>query len=338
MVVTSNNPEAFTDVGVLYGTARASAVRGGERFPLSGDFGVYLHHLNATSGARYVGVVVTNPGAVAVTVEAHGAGWSQDDTGGVGLGTSPDYRVSEAWLADARPVSVPPSSLAPLRPLALYTAALAHGHEVDARLAVHASGPVYVYVIASATGSLDEAIQRSRTDAPGNIDVPGTPPPPYGREAGVYSHDTWRATIPLLVPAAGHRVGFQLDTAAGTKGAVQDQAFAALTRYADSAPEAVGMYGDVFDVAFDLAHDGNDASDRRVRLWAVSYAGGAGSRLWDGAASVDGVPAALRLTPAAPRQLLADVRLADGAHRRLTFEAMVPGLASIPAALVLESY
>jgi hypothetical protein len=112
-VLTSNNPEVFTGDGLLYGNARPSPTRGGAAYPLSGAFGVYLHHLNRSGATRHVALLVTNPNAADVTVTLRGSGYSQTETGGLGLGSSPDYVVSREWILDRPQTVVDGAVLAP---------------------------------------------------------------------------------------------------------------------------------------------------------------------------------------------------------------------------------
>ena len=48
------------------------------------------------------------------------------------------------------------------------------------------------------------------------INLPsGKPPPPFGREAGVYAHDLWQGTLDVEVPPDARHVGFMVNTATG---------------------------------------------------------------------------------------------------------------------------
>jgi hypothetical protein len=339
-VVTSNNPEVFTSEGLLMTTSPAASVRGGAAYPLAGAFGVYFHHLNRRGTPTWVSVLLTNPNSNDVTVEVAGAAWTQDQTGNLALGNSPDYRVSEAWIGVApKNVVVPRTTLGPSRSLTAYVGLLGQNREVDGRLGVVASAPVSVYVTASASADTTAALIAGGSAAAGDIRSPGSPPPPFGREAGVYAHDTWKASIPLKVPTAGRYVGYLVNTATGIPGVSQVQAFPALSRLPDSSAEAVGMYGNVYDITTTLVHDGDGSAPRRVRLIFASYGAGSPSRFWDGVGLVDGASVVLRHTPATRTQVLAEVEVAPGAPgRQVTFRAMVPGLASIPQALFVESY
>jgi hypothetical protein len=333
-VLTSNNPEIFTGEGLLYGNARPSPTRGGEAYELSGDFGVYLHHVNQTGARAYVWLLVTNPGASDVTVRAEGSGYDQTETGGLGLGSSPDYRVSAEWIRETPDTVVAETSLAPARPLVIWREDVNDRAELDGRFAIHTSAPVYVYVVTTAIDDVNEAIRLSRTDAAGDYRVSGRPPPPYGRECGVYAHDTWAARFDVAVPSGPSHVGFMVNTATGS-GFSQVQAFPALVHYDESAAESVGMYGNVYDLDIGLAHDGTGS--RHVRVVFHSLASGAASRYWDGLSLVDGREVVVRHVPGSVSTTLAELDLAPGETTRVHFRAMVPGLASIPQALTIES-
>jgi len=337
-VLTSNNPEIFTGNGVLY-TNATSPTRGGTAMPLAGDFGVYLHHLNQAASTKWVSILVTNPNASAVTVSLRGSGYSQDETGGLGLGTSPDYRVSNDWIVDkpksvVNGVSIPPKSGA-----VLWAKSARPNREIDGRFALASSAPVLVYVVATDDGSLQKALDISQpiVDAPGDYRVSGTPPPPFGREAGIYAHDTWRTVLDAVLPQGPKHVAFMVNTATGG-GLPQVQAFPALTHYTQSAAEAVGMYGNVYDLDVGLRNDAPGASARRVRVAFHSLANGSASRWWDGVALVDGLPKDIRHVPGSETTTLFDGMLAAGEIRRVHMKAMVPGLAAIPQALSIESF
>lgn len=335
-VVTSNNPEAFDADGLLYGT-RPSPTRGGTAMPLSGDFGAYIHHNNRASSVRYVSLVLLNATTGGVLVNANGSGYTSDETGGTGLGISPDYRVSEDWITQRPATRLASTVLAPGVAVIAFQKPVGIGAEIDARFAIHSSGNVHVLIVASADPALAGVLAAAATDAPGNVLTSGNPPPPYGREAGVYANDTWRGTIAAQVPTAGHRVGFMVNTATGT-GLSQVQAFPALTHFTESARESVGMYGNVYDLTVTLVHDGDGSATRHVRLSFASYVSAMLSRYWDGAALLDGVTIALQNTGTRRVQVLREVSVDPGAPVTITLRAMVPGLVTIPQAVFLESF
>lgn len=336
-VFTSNNPEVFEGNGLLYGTGHPSPTRGGTSYPMKGDFGVYLHHLNKSGKTKVVTLMVTNPGSEAVLVSAEGSGYNQTETGGLALNSSPDFFVSKEWLLGDYATNVPPTALPSLKPMAIWQKQVKNGAEIDGRFVIHASGPVFTYLVVTDGTDLNQAIQVYKTDAPGYIAKSGNPPPPFGREAGVYARDTWRGTIRAEVPGPSQHVGFAVNTATGL-GFPQVQAFKALTHFSDSAAEAVGMYGNVYDLDIELAHDGEGAAPRRVRVIFASLVTANISRYWDGVGLVDGKEVVLTHTPKSPTTTLADVTLQPKEKRKLRFRAMVPGLASIPQAIFLVSY
>ncbi|MBK8213356.1 MAG: DUF3370 family protein [Myxococcales bacterium] len=337
-VLTSNNPEIFTGDGVLYANV-PSPTRGGTSYPLSGDFGIYVHHINQAGTTKWVSILVTNPNASDVTVSLRGSGYSQDETGGLALGASPDYRVSKEWIEGTPRTDTGTITIAPGKGAVLWASSAGQNREIDARFAVKASAAVRVYIVATSDGSLQKSLDASQpiVDAPGEYLRSGNPPPPFGREAGIYRHDTWRSTFDVEVPDGPKHVAFMVNTATGG-GLSQVQAFPALTHYDVSAREAVGMYGNVYDVDLGLRNTVSPAAARRVRVAFHSLANGTASRWWDGAALVDGNPLDVRHVPGNETTTLFDGVLAPGETRRLRFRAMVPGLAAIPQALSVETF
>ncbi len=337
-VLTSNNPEVVEGRGLLYGNARPLVTRGGQPVALSGRFGVYLHHLVDTQDGRglYISLLVTNPNGAAVRIDVDGSGYSQTETGGLQLGQSPDYRVSHDFLLNTPNVVHRDVVIEPARPFLVWQRLAGDRVEVDARFVIDSDAPVFVYVVATETADINDAVRSVLVDAPGDYRISGDPAPPFGREAGVYAHDSWQGVIDLAVPARSAHAAYMVNTATGA-GFSQVQAFPAIAHLDGSAREAVGMYGNVYDLEVVLRHDGSDDGLRRVRVWFTSLATANISRYWDGVATVNGDPVDIRHVPAAPSTLLSTVDLAPGASDLVHFRAMVPGLTSIPQALVIES-
>lgn len=333
-LIVSNNPEAFDGPGLLMGTARPTETRGGAEHRLRRHFGLYLHHLYRGADPLYLQVVVTNPNAAPVLLDMRGSAYTQSETGGLGLGQSPDFAVTRDAVADTprvlqRGVQVPSQ-----RPVRVWSGRLERNREVDGRFWFDASDEVYVYVVATRTDDLNDAVNAVFSDAPGDYRISGDPPPPFGREAGVYAHDTWRGDFSVGVPAAGRRLAFIVNTATGG-GHPQVQASPALMHLDGSARESVGMYGMTYDLVLRLRNRGE--TPRRVRVAFASLVRADLSRYWDGMAMLDGAPIVVRHTPEAPTTPLVEWALAPGEVRPLHFTAMVPGLTSIPQALLLES-
>ncbi len=337
-VLTSNNPEIVAGPGLLYGNARPLVSRGGQPVSLSGRFGVYLHHLVDTpdDSSLFISLLVTNPNSVAVHVDVEGAGFSQTDTGGLQLGHSPDYQVSRDFLLNTPNVLHHDVVIDPSRPFVAWQRRAADRVEVDARFVIHSDAPVFVYVVASATADVNDAVRAVLIDAPGDYRISGEPAPPFGREAGVYAHDTWQGVIDLTVPRSPAHAAFMVNTATGA-GFSQVQAFPAIAHLEGSAREAVGMYGNIYDLRIVLSHDGDGQARRRARVWLTSLATANISRYWDGVATVNDSPIDIRHVPGAPSTLLSTVDLEPGVSEVLHFKAMVPGLTSLPQALVIES-
>ncbi len=336
-VLVSNNPEVFIGNGVLFGTFNPSSARGGGRLSLAGSSGFYIHHLNRAATAKTISIVVQNNGSSEATLSFFGSGYNQTETGGLGLGVSPDYRVSAEWIQGQHTTRVNDVRLGPQELRALWSKSVNPGAEVDGRFGLRVTGSLNAAVIVTDGTTPGELATALAVDAPGDIARSGNPPPPFGREAGVYANDTWEGTIHALVPRGERRAGFWVNTATGS-GASQTQAFPALLAYDDSARESVGMYGNVYDITIALTHDNADRDPRRVRVLFASLATAAISRYWDGLGLVDSNPTILRHTPDAKVTLLAETDLSPGSPARvLRFRAMVPGLTSIPQAIYLES-
>jgi len=348
-VLTSNNPEKFTGTGVLYSNSGRSVTRGTQKTTLSGKFGIYLHHIyaNSTPEQMAVSVLMTNPGTAPVTVSIKGSGYTQNETGGLSLGQSPDYKVSSEWITDRPATNVANVVIRPKQGAVLWSKAMSNNREVDARFAVTTSGPVIVYIVAAdvPTGSataLQKALDASQTipmlDSSGDYADSGTPPPPFGREAGVYAYDTWTGKFDVELPSGAKHVAMMVNTATGGK-LSQVQAFPALSHCERSAAEAVGMYGNVYDLDIGLRNNAAGAKTRRVRVAFHSLSDDNKlSRFWDGVGLVDGSEVPIQHTPEAPSTVLFDKTLSAGEVKRLRFRAMVPGLASIPQALSVEAF
>ncbi len=247
--------------------------------------------------------------------------------------------MSDEWIQSRPTTAISNATVAPNRPLLIWQKSVNNNAEIDGRFAIDATAPVLAYLVVTSTADVNEVVRLSLTDAPGIIARSGRPPPPFGREAGVYEFDTWRGSIPVDVPASPStaRVGWMVNTATGS-GHPQIQAFRALMAYDDSAQEAVGMYGNVYDLDVALRCAATGAGSCRVRLVFLTHLTAMISRYWDGVALVDGARTVIRHTPASPSTTLGEYTLAAGATRSVRFRAMVPGLTSIPQALYAETF
>ena len=336
-VLTSNNPEVVSGRGLLYGNARPLLTRGGQPVRLEGRFGVYLHHLvdTANGSPLFISLLITNPNPNPVHVDVQGSGYSQTETGGLAIGQSPDYRVSRDVILGTPDVVHSGVEIPSGRPFLVWQRLANDRVEVDGRFAIQSDAPVFVYVVATETADINDAVRSVLVDAPGDYRISGNPAPPFGREAGVYANDTWLGTVDISVPSGPAHVGYMVNTATGL-GFPQVQAFPAIAHLDGSAREAVGMYGNVYDLEIVLRHDGG-AGKRRVRVWFTSLATANISRYWDGVGLVNDAPVDVQHVPTSPSTLLSTIDLLRGEVRTIHFKAMVPGLASIPQALVVET-
>jgi hypothetical protein len=235
--------------------------------------------------------------------------------------------------SSARPprTTIPTTTITPSHAAAVWTGALGDDGYVDGRFALSTSAPAFVYLVVTDGTDPNDAVNLSRTAATGDIHPPGDPPPPFGREAGVYAADTWLGAWTVDVPGAGHYLGYAVNTATGA-GFPQVQAFPPLTRFDDSSAESVGMYGNTYDLAITLAPGADHAAN--VEVWLATYGGGTPNFWFNGPAEVDGAVLPVWLAPDQRVQRLATVPVGDSpstVHVRLP----IPGLSSIPLGLFL---
>jgi hypothetical protein len=334
-VITSNNPEAFTGVGLLYGNARETQTRGGGTYPLSGSFGIYLHHLNQSGRNVKVNVIVSNPNQSPVDISARGSIWTQGETNGVGLGTSPDYRVSADWILGRDRILIDREPLASFRPLLIWSGILSNQQEVDGRLEIESTQGVYTYIVVSEVDdSLNTIItQRVFQDASGDYRISGNPAPPFGRTAGIYEFDRYLADFSVDTPQQNGSIAWVVNSAIGT--AYPTQAFRGLSVLRGSNQESVGMYGNIYDISISINHA--QAQRKRIRFYFGSLSTGMISRYWDGLGLIDQQEVVLRHTPNQRRTLVKELVLEPNSQNRIHFQAMVPGLTSIPQAIWLSA-
>lgn len=118
---TSNNPEAFTSTGFVYEAARADPARGGTSWPLAGDFGVYLHHDNDSSAAKWLQLVITNPTTSDLVVSGAGSAYTNREHP-LARGAGPDYAVADDVLAGTPRTTIPATTVQPQKAAAVWLA------------------------------------------------------------------------------------------------------------------------------------------------------------------------------------------------------------------------
>ena len=179
----SNNPETVEGDGWLMQSARTDSQRGGTAYPLSGCFDVYLFHINQSGSAKYVHLLASNPNGSTVTLTGNGSMYNNSEKPLVGAGGGLNYQVSYDALFGT-PRSTFNTSIVPYSAQELVRIPLSS--MIDGRYELCTSGGgVYLYTVATSTGSANDAINLSQSGpAPGYIAQPDVDK--FGREAGIY--------------------------------------------------------------------------------------------------------------------------------------------------------
>mmetsp|Transcript_83195 Transcript_83195/g.222352 ORF Transcript_83195/g.222352 Transcript_83195/m.222352 type:complete len:231 (+) Transcript_83195:428-1120(+) len=125
-------------------------------------------------------------------------------------------------------------------------------------------------------------------------------------------------------------VSYAINTATGA-GFEQVQAFPALAHLTTSAAEAVGMYGNIYDITMLLRNTA--ANTRTVTVTFSSLSSAQISRLWDGVGLVDGELLPIQHVPGQAVTVLKTLVLGPSQSRTVHFKTVVPGLTSLPQAL-----
>jgi hypothetical protein len=331
----SNNPESFTGDGWLMQLARDSA-RGGAAHPVTAAT-AYLFHVNHAGSKRTLHLIATNPGASTSTVTARGLLTSNASFPLSNAGTGPSYQVALASLTgDLTPAT---HSVAPGRGVEIASISLADGAMADGRFQISATTGVYLYTVVTTSGRVDDAINASQGDpAAGVIASPDASR--YGREAGVYAGSEWVGAATVAVPDGAAHLGLCFDTDAkfAREGVfLQDQTAAATLRLDDSAERTWGAYGHRYDVTLKLHNPSARPRTATVRLASLVRSDASSpSFTWNAPFLVDDEVVTAWTTPRAPTTTLAQRELPAGGERTIRVQAVVPGLITTGAALILE--
>jgi len=351
-IVISNNPEIFTGTGLLAGSVQpsASSARGTTQpLPALTDFAYYLFHINRTGGTKRVFLLASTIGDWPVSATVNGAlsanAWSP--------GASASVQTAKA-LVTHYPISRVVDVL-PGKPAALGYIDVRHGHCVDGRFVVRSTGGLHVRDVAAPYGaSAEDALTLAGARfAPGEIKSPNPATGAMGRCAGLYRHDRWSGSVALEIGETPFVRGFRFDERA--------QAFPGLATYRDSDPNSSGNYGSIYELELAITNATgrealvsvefasypaqiapNDLKDYWAFLakrgWALP------TRLWDGPAAVTlgGKERVVSIftkpsSPNAMRSSLASRVLSAGANEKLRLRIPVPGLISIPAAILVRA-
>ncbi|MBM4359246.1 MAG: hypothetical protein FJ096_14180 [Deltaproteobacteria bacterium] len=351
-ILISNNPEIFTSTGLLAGSVQPKL--GGTRgttqpIPPLTDFAYYLFHINRTGGTKRVFLLaspaVDGPVSATVNGALNANAWAP--------GASTSVHTAKSMLTRypiARTIDVLPGKAAALGYIDVW-----NGHSVDGRFAIRATGGLHVWDVAAPYGASTAeafALAQSRF-APGEIKSPNAATGAMGRCAGLYRHERWGGATPIEVAETPFVRGFRFDERA--------QAFPGVATYTDSDPNSSGNYGSIYELEFVVSNA--TSRDARVSLEFASYPAQIApndlkeywaflakrgwaipTRLWDGHATValGGkerlVPIFTKPTsPNAMRASLASLVLAPSASETIRVRIPVPGLISIPGALLVRA-
>ncbi len=356
-LLISNNPEIFTGNGMLGGSVLPS--RGGRSLsgmPSLTEFGYYLFHINHAGSQRRVHLLASTPASRSVRAHVRGALFAN----AWGLKSSACVHTARAMLGTLpidRVVEIRPGSVVSLGYIDVNRKEC-----VDGRFFVDADGPVFVRDVAAMAGSSASValVAGSNGFAPGEIKSPG--PGAFGRCSGLYAHDGWRGTIAVSVDQLPFNEGFRFDDAS--------QAHPGIAAFGDSDPRSTANYGSIYELAFEIQNA--SGLDAQISVELASYPGEIGptdvatfvqrcksnkpkpldvpTRLWDGPAAItiDGkteirhlftrpLDALRRVSPGSMRALIASRRVLAGRGMQFRVRIPVPGLISIPAAILIKA-
>ena len=327
----SNNPETVDGDGWLMQSARSDAQRGGSAFPLSGCFDVYLFHINNSGSQKYVHLLASNPNDNTVTLTGKGSMYNNSEEPLVGSGGGLNYEVAYDFIYDT-PRSTFNTSIAPYSAKQLVSIPLSS--MIDGRYELCTSEGVYLYTVATSTGSANDAINLSQNaPAPGFIAQPDVDK--FGREAGIYEGSGVKAVQVVELPLGPGHIGFNFNTTNKIYTYLQDQTSAAVMHLGDSSDRTHGNYGHRFEVTLNLQNPASVA--RTVTFSFASNLTGSGpSFTWNSPALLNGSLRNLYVTPQSPAQTLASYSVPANGTRLITLELYVPGLITTNQQLILE--
>ena len=327
----SNNPETVDGDGWLMQSARSDAQRGGSAYPISGCFDVYLFHINSSGSQKYVHLLASNPNSSSVTLTGKGSMYNNSERPLVGAGGGLNYEVASDFLFDT-PRSTFNTTIAPYSAKQLVQIPLSS--MIDGRYELCASNGVYLYTVATSTGSSNDAINLSQNaPAPGFIAQPDVDK--FGREAGIYQGSGIKAVQVVEMPQGPAYIGFNFNTTNKIYTYLQDQTSGAVMHLGDSSDRTHGNYGHRFEVTLNLQNSESVARTATF-TFASNLTGSGPSFTWNSPALLNGSLRNLYVTPASPAQTLASYSVPANGSRLITLELYVPGLITTNQQLVVE--
>jgi Protein of unknown function (DUF3370) len=333
----SNNPEVFTSDGWLMQNALNSSRQLLGSAQLSGNFGIYLFHINKSSTTQIIHLLVTNPQSSPVQVSGKGSMFSNSTFPLLGQGTGLNYQVARNWLTDIHRVEFDSVNLAPNKTYPIDQHTLKSSNMIDGHFELITTAPVSISAVVTSTGNLNDAIALSQGNpADGDIAQPGSNR--FGREAGICRHSEWAGTTEIEIPATQAHLGLCLNTSNKFTPALQDQTSDYLLRLGDSAERSYANYGHKYDVT--LALKNSSITQRRVRLSFGSNVTSPQDRpsfTYNGPIQVNNRIQDVYTKPTAPRNELETVTIAANARIEIRLQFYVPGLITIGQQLILES-
>ena len=327
----SNNPETVDGDGWLMQSARSDAQRGGSAYPLSGCFDVYLFHINNSGSQKYVHLLASNPNSSSVTLTGKGSMYNNSERPLVGSGGGLNYEVAYDFLYDT-PRSTFNTTIAPTSAKQLVRVPLSS--MIDGRYELCTSDDVYLYTVATSTGSSNDAINLSQNaPAPGFIAQPG--PGKFGREAGVYEGSGVKAVQVVEMPQGQAHIGFNFNTTNKIYTYLQDQTSGAVMHLGDSSDRTHGNYGHRFEVTLSLQNP-EPVARTATFSFASNLTGSGPSFTWNSPALLNGSLRNIYVTPSNPSQTLASYSVPANGSRLINLELYVPGLITTNQQLILE--
>ncbi len=344
----SNNPEIFHGDGLLAGTYGAP----GRNFPATKfeagcpagtarSMDVYTFHINKTGSQKKVALLVSAVGGDAKVVVEGAINANQ-----WAMGKSSSWATSRDMLGawpHKKTIQLKAQKVAEAGSIVV-----GQGNPVDTRYRIRVtegSGCLVVREVAGPAGAGVDALLGlgQKTNAPGEIKSPSKSTGAFGRTAGVYRGTTWAGAASLDITEPTTLRGYRFDS--------QEQAAESYAVYADSNPRGVGNYGVLYDLDFSVQNRtagcinvtaALDAYPKQLHpnqmgKFLAENKDPDPTRFWDGVARINNSTLSVLTTPKNPEQPLASGKLAPGKGLVWTFAIPVPGLISIPGAIVFKT-